>query len=166
MDYIIGQNVIHKSRGICKIENIGKIPFSPVKNELYYTLRPIFTNCNEYIYVPIHSINLRTAINDQEAAFYLKQLQNTAVSPCNSSKISLLTEHYRELLQNFNITSNLQLFKELYFKEKRTKENKRRLNETDRIFKNRVEQLLSEEFATALNETPTCSKKRLYEALQ
>ncbi len=59
---------------------------------------------------------------------------------------------------------HLQLFKELCQKETMLQGKGRKLPETDKHYKSRVEQQLSEEFAVALNETLDTAKQKLYAA--
>lgn len=166
MRYHIGQYIIYRNRGICKVENIGKIDFSK-SNQDYYTLRPPFTTCNERIYVPVHTDeHMRTAMTPKEAYTYLSELKQMNTKPCRSAKTTLLTAHYQGLLSSDDINAHLKLFKEICQKEVIAKEKGKKLGETDKRFRTKVEQLLSEELAIALNESPEVSKERLYAALQ
>ena len=167
MKYQIGQYIMYLNRGVCQIEAIGKVPFLPNKEKDYYTLRPPFTNSNEHIYIPVNSEKyMKDMITCDEAHSYLADLKDLEVKPIRSSKASHLTTHYQELLSTPDIHKHLQLFKELWLKEDRAKKLGRRLGETERRFKRKIEELLSEEFAIALNESPALSIKRLYLALQ
>ena len=165
--YRIGQYIIYKNRGICEIENIGKLQFLVNNNKEYYTLRPPFTTCNERFYIPVNTdMNMRNAITQNEAYQYLEKLKKMEVKPSREAKRVWLTAHYQELLLANDINKQLQLYKEIYQKEKDAVEKGKNLGETDRQFKTKVEQILSEEFAIALDETPAASKERLHKALQ
>ena len=167
MKYHIGQYIIYKNRGICKIENIGKLQFLVNNSKEYYTLRPPFTTCNERFYIPVNiEVDMRKAITQSEAYQYLEKLKKMEVKPSRAVKRVWLTAHYQELLLADDINKQLQLYKEICQKEKDAIEKGKNLGETDRQFKAKVEKLLSEEFAVALDETPAASRERLYQTLQ
>lgn len=166
MRYHIGQYIMYRNRGICKVENIGKVDFSK-SNQEYYTLRPPFTTCNERIYVPVHTnVHMRTAMTPKEAYTYLSKLKQMNTKPCPSTKTTYLTAHYQGLLSSDDINAHLQLFKEIYQKEVSAREKGKKLGETDKRFRAKVEQLLSEELAIAFNESPDLSIERLYSAVK
>lgn len=167
MRYHIGQYVVYKNRGVCKIENVGNLQFLINNKEEYYTLRPPFTHCSERIYIPVNTdVHMRNTITRNEAYQYLEKLKKMEVTPSHSAKTAWLTAHYQELLFADDINKRLQLYKEICQKERSAEEKGKKLGETDRRFKGKVERLLSEEFAVALNEAPELSKKRLYMTLQ
>ena len=64
-----------------------------------------------------------------------------------------------------DIAGHLKHFKELYQKEKKTKESRKKFGEMEFNYKKQVEHLLVDEFSYALNETPELSKERLYRAM-
>lgn len=167
MRYHIGQYIMYRNRGVCQIENVGKIHFLLNNEKEYYTLRPPFTTCNERIFVPVNTdVHMRMAMTRKEAYIYLSKLKQMDTKPCRSTKTVLLTAHYQGLLLSDDVNAHLQLFKEIYQKEVIEKEKGKKLGETDKRFRIKVEQLLSEELAIALNESPELSKERLYRALK
>ena len=166
MKYHIGQYIMYRSKGVCKIEAIGKIHFSPDTGKEYYTLRPPFTTSDERIYVPVNAEDaIKNIMTTEEAFSYLQTLKKLQIRPSRSTKMPLLTTHYQELLSASDVSKHLQLFKELYKKETIAAEKGKKLGEIDRQFKKKVEHLLGEEFAIVLNESPETSVKRLYTAL-
>ena len=52
MKYDVGQYVMYRNNGVCRIEAIGKLGFLQNSDEEYYTLRPPFTTSDEHSYVP------------------------------------------------------------------------------------------------------------------
>ncbi len=166
MKYHIGQYIMYGNTGVCRIEAIGKLKFLPGCEKEYYTLRPPFTTTNERIYIPVKAEEeLKMAMTQDEAVEQLVCLKKMQIKPSRSTKVSLLEAHYRELLSANDVEKHLQLFKEICEKEEQTMEKGRKLGETERRFKRKVEHLLSEEFAVALNESSASSTKRLYMAV-
>lgn len=56
-------------------------------------------------------------------------------------------------MERHDIAGHLKLFKELYQKEKKTKESGKKFGEMESNYKKQVEHLLVDEFSYALNET-------------
>lgn len=165
MMYQVGDYIMYKNNGIYTVEAIGKLSFSADKEKEYYTLRPLHTSGNAHIYVPVDTnIFMRNVITKQEAQQYLIELKRLQPKPFYSKKSSLLAAHYDGLLAKYNIEVQLSLFKELCLKEKKIRENGKKLGQLETNYKTQLEQLLSDEFAYALSEAPDLSRKRLYKA--
>ena len=164
--YQIGEHIMYKNIGICVVEEIGKPGFSADKEKEYYTLRPLDATGNARIYVPVDSdIFMRNIITKKEACIYLKELESMEAAPFYISKPAQLKAHYDGLMARHDIAGHLKLFKELYQKEKKTKEHGKKFGEMESNYKKQVEHLLVDEFSYALNETPELSKERLYRAM-
>ena len=52
MKYDIGQYVMYRNNGVCRVEAIGKLRFLRNNNGTYYTLRPPFATNDERSYIP------------------------------------------------------------------------------------------------------------------
>ncbi len=167
MKYHVGQYILYRGSGVCKIEAIGRVPFSPDTAREYYTLRPPFTTCNERIYAPISAEqNMKNIMTKEEARAQMEALKSMHVRPFSAKKTQLLAEHYQELLSACEVDKHLQLFKEICLKEKSAPQRGKKLAETERRFKQKTERRLSEEFAIALNEAPAVCTEQLYQKLQ
>lgn len=167
MNYQIGQYVMYRSQGICKIEAIQDLDFLPGAKRRYYILRSPFAKTGEKIYVPVTMPEcMRGTITKGQAQQYLAKLEQLQAAPYCSNKTHMLTAHYQELLSAAGMEPHLQLFKELCQKENLLQAKGRKLPETDKHYKSRVEQQLSEEFAVALDETLDAVKQKLYAAVR
>ena len=51
--YQIGQCIVYRNVGVCRVEAIGKLGFTSDKDKEYYTLQPLNSNGNAKIYVPV-----------------------------------------------------------------------------------------------------------------
>lgn len=164
--FCIGQYVVYGKSGICRVEAIGTLSFMKDSSKIYYTLRPSYTTNNARIYVPVNtSVSMRSAITSDEVFCCLDSLKDMEVKIFRSSKQNLLTAHYQELIAGQDIDGYLRLFKEICWKEKLVKDSGKKLAQVDQRFYKLAERILSEEFSIVLQETPECSKKRLYDAV-
>lgn len=167
MKYNVGQYVMYRSNGVCRVEAVGKLRFLQNSGGDYYTLRSPFAPGDGCSYIPTEKEScLRAIITPDEAREYLGELAEMPVKPCGEKKHQLLVSHYQELLSSSDLSEHLRLLKEIGMKDKAERGKGRKLSATDEQYKRKVEQLLSEEFAVALNETPAASKERLYAALE
>lgn len=99
MKYDVGQYVMYRNNGVCRIEAIGKLGFLQNSDEEYYTLRPPFTTSDEHSYVPTKEEEyLRSVITRQEAYTYLDRLNQLEASPSGIKKRQELVSYYHELL--------------------------------------------------------------------
>ena len=155
MKYDVGQYVMYRNNGVCRIEAIGKLGFLQNSDEEYYTLRPPFTTSDEHSYVP----------TKEEAYTYLDRLNQLEVSPSGIKKRQELVSYYHELLSAEGLNGRLRLLKELSLKEQTEQKRGKRLTTTDEQYKRKTEQLLAEEFAVALEESPEQAKEQLYAAM-
>ena len=167
MNYQTGQSVIYRNKGVYTIESIGKVEFLPDSEKMYYILRPVFKSGDEHIYVPTDKEDaLRQSLSAQEAADYLKKLNQMEARPCHSTKTALIIAHYQELLSSSRMEDHLQLLKELHEKELHLICSGKKLGTTDKDYLTKVGRLLCEEFAAALQESPENARKQLMEALK
>ncbi len=166
MKYEIGQYVMYRHNGVFRVEAIGQLHFLQDHAQKYYTLKPSFTVDDGRSYLPITAENcLRAVITPDEAYTYLNKLSNMQVKLLRPKKWQELVSHYQALLSSDDLSERLRLLKEIHLKEKAAKEKGKQLTVTEEQYKRKIEKVLSEEFAIALNESPTRSKERLYSVL-
>lgn len=161
-----GNYVAYGSAGVCKIIAIGKIDFADNPKRVYYTLRPPYIKSDTKMYVPVDACNsMRMAITEEEALSYLNKLLEIEVKDMRNVKTNLLEMHYHEMLATHELTEYLKLFKELYLKEKICESTGKKQGQANSRYQDKVEKLLSEEFAIALHITPDEAKEKLYKAI-
>lgn len=162
MKYNVGQYVMYRNSMVCRVEAIGKLQFLQNSDGTYYTLKPSFTATDEKNYIPTTSEGcLRAVITPDEANTYLDRLAKMDAKPYASNKKQQLASHYQELFSSDDLNERLLLLKEVSMKDKAEREKGKKLAATDEQYKKKIEQILSEEFAIALSETPELSKARL-----
>lgn len=161
-----GDYVAYGSAGVCKIIAIGKINFADNPKRVYYTLCPPYIIRDTKIYVPVDACNsMRMAITEEEALSCLNELAQVEVQAMCNVKNNLLETHYHKMLATHDLTEYLRLYKELYQREKICEKAGKKPGQVDVRYQDKVEKLLSEEFAIALHITPGEAKRKLYEAV-
>lgn len=160
-----GQLIIYGNIGVCEVESIGRMTFFGDSAKEYYTLRPFFTKNNDRIYIPTDTeAFMRPVIEAEEAASYLNAMKAADVSIFCCKNQSLLMGHYQEMMQSHQLLDSMKLFKEICRKESMQKSKGRKLNAVDQHFYKLTDQLLSEEFALSLKESPRDASQRLHAA--
>ena len=151
MKYNVGQYVMYRNSMVCRVEAIGKLQFLQNSDGTYYTLKPSFTATDEKNYIPTTSEGcLRAVITPDEANTYLDRLAKMDAKPYASNKKQQLASHYQELFSSDDLNERLLLLKEVSMKDKAEREKGKKLAATDEQYKKKIEQVLSEEFAVAL----------------
>ena len=151
--------------GVCEVEEVVAQQFFGNSPKEYYTLHPFFSKSSDKIYVPTSTdASLRPILRPEEARKYLDSLKTTEVPVFCSRSQPALTLHYQDMLQTHQPLEQLKLFKELCQKEQLQKRKGRKLSPTDMHFYKLTEQLLSEEFALSLQESPATMRTRMHHA--
>lgn len=160
-----GQVIVYGNVGVCEVEGVRTMNLTGNISKEYYTLRPFFSQNSDRIYIPIDTgAYTRPVLSAEEAASALETLRTTDVKAFTARSSPLLAAHYQERMQSHALADHLTLYKEICQKEARQKECGRKLNSVDLHFYQQAEQLLSEEFAFSLHETPAEARKTLREA--
>ncbi|MCR5216586.1 MAG: CarD family transcriptional regulator [Lachnospiraceae bacterium] len=163
--YQIGQYVMYGNTGICKVMSIGPSEFLNPEKE-YYTLQPIFSNTNSVIYVPTDKAeSVRKVLSASEAHSYLSSLKDMKVEHFASRNSTLVSQHYKSLLETHEIEKNLALFKEASEKIELAIEAGKKPLQTDLNFKETSERLLCEELSIALDLSQDEVRSQLASAL-
>ena len=163
--FCIGQYVIYGQHGVCRVVAIGPLDFSRDKGAEYYTLQPLHDANGTKFYVPTRTAaGMRPVITSDDAYANLAHLQQMDVQICRSTKCSVLTRHYQDLIEGQDLAGYLQLYKEICHKEQWLDACGKKLGQVDRRFGELAERMLCDEFSVALRESPAASKDRLHSA--
>ena len=163
--YQPGQFIMYGNFGVCEVKAIGPMSFSDSRPKEYYTLRPLYAGSNDRIYVPTSTDTfMRPILKPEEAVSSLESMKAADVSIfCSRNQAALMT-HYQDMLHSNDLLDRMKLFKELSRKEALQKRHGKKLNATDMHFYKLTEQLISEEFALAMDETPAEMRTTLHRA--
>ncbi len=165
--YTVGTSILYGRTGVCRVENIGALPFQKREGDIYYTLRSVFSTSGELIYIPVDAaVLMRPLIGGREASDYLDRIPGLEPKAFSSRKPAELSAHYQRALASCEPESCLLLIKEIYLKEKELAAHKKRLGQVDSRYLKIAERLVCEEFAVTLNTGPESIKRRVYEAME
>lgn len=162
----IGDYLIYRRQGVCKLESIETPKSLQHTGKQYYKLRPAFSDNRETIYIPVDAgVHMRPVVSDEEAMRYLELAEELQPEVFWSSHTALLTQHYQELLSTYEIKDYLTLIKEVCLKEREALKKGRKLGQVDTRFLTTAGKLVCEEFAVALNTSPEQVRERLEQAM-
>lgn len=152
--YEIGNTVIYKNDGVCKIT---KIIFRTFRNREieYYVLNPVH-NSNAEILIPKNNPDLvgrmRKVLTKDEIMQIIEAMPDEEeiwISDENDRR-----EKYREILISGNRTELVKLIKTLYVHKQNQKQCGKKLHLTDEKFLRDAEKMLYDEFAFVLEIAP------------
>lgn len=160
--YEVGTSILYGRTGVCRVEGIGTPPFQKNDGHSYYTLRAVFSNCGELIYIPVDTpASMRPLIGSGEAAGYLDLISTLKPKAFSSRRPADLAAHYQEMLTSCEPKDCLLLIKEVYWKQKSMK----KLGQVDTRYLKIAERMVCEELAAALDTKPESIRRRLYAAM-
>lgn len=156
----IGDLIIYASTGVCRVEDISpsKVPchrtgtlMKPAESEerLYYKLVPIYNR--EVIYIPVDTkVFMRPIITKEEANELIANIPNIEEEVFDCRNLKSLSDHYQSFLQTHRCEDLIHLIKSVWRKNQNMMQCGKRLGQTDQRYMKRAEELLYDEFATAL----------------
>lgn len=148
--YTIGDVVIYKNDGVCKIADIIIKSFKD-KNIEYYVLQPVH-NSNAEIFVPKNNPDLinkmRNLLTKDEVMQIIEALPNEE-EICISDEAER-KEKFKEILTSGNRTELVRLVKTLYNHKQNQKQYGKKLHIADERILKDAEKILHDEFAYVL----------------
>lgn len=144
----IGDLIMYRREGVCRVEAIGIPDLSSVNDErIYYTLSP--TNRHGLIYIPVDTaVFMRPVITYGEVHDLIRQIpqiRSTVLYEPRNPK--MLSDYYKALMQTHDCVDLIQLIESIDFK-RQLSANK--LGKIDESYLKLAEDLLYGEFAFAL----------------
>lgn len=147
----IGQIVVTKNSGVCRIINKEKKDFGIGEN-IYLVLQPYFQTANStLLYIPEDkaSFNIRQLINKQQALSLIDDFPNINRVWYSDSKIR--HQKFEEMYKSGDLKKLCQLMKSLYLQNQDLKESKKTLSLIDLEFLNKLQTSLYQELSIALS---------------
>ena len=152
--YKIGDVVIYKNDGVCKIVDITLKSFKD-RNIEYYVLQPVH-NINAEIFVPKNNTDLvgkmRNILNKEEILQMIKAMpyeEEICISDDFERK-----ERFKKILTAGDITEIVRVVKTLYNHKQSQEQCGRKLHIADERILKDAERLLHDEFAYVLGISP------------
>ena len=143
--FSVGDYVVHRNSGICKVNEIAPLPMEGgMENTEYYYLIPVHGKGSE-IFSPANDQNdyLRKVLSKEEAQELLRDIPMLTEEMIENDK--LREAHYREAIRSCDCRNLVKVLKTLYErKQKRFAEGKKSTASEERYFKQAEENLCSE----------------------
>ncbi len=148
----IGNLILYGSTGVCRVTDITTRDLSGEdKDQLFYTLIPLYQDC--IITTPVNStkIFMRSIISKKEAERLIDRIPAIRAEAYHSRILRELSEHYEASLKTHDCAKLIELTMSIYAKKQCVEQQKRKLGAVDEWFMKRAEELLFGELAAALN---------------
>lgn len=148
--YRVGEYVIYRGEGVCRVEAVGLLNMSGVqKDRLYYTLAPLYFGGK--IYTPVDTCAIiRPALTKEEAIGLVRTIPSIQTVSCSDRNPRTLNEFYSEKLYSHNCVSMVQIIKTAYSKRNICRGKGSKSSPVDERYMKRAEDLLYAELAVAL----------------
>lgn len=149
--FTIGDTIIYRNSGICKITGTQEIT---VENETcsYYVLKPLIGNNSTY-YLPVGDVKneekIRHILSPEEVYTLIRAVPDEQTIWIES-KIER-KELYKQILAGNDCSSIMKLIKTLYLHQQELKKDGKKLHIFDERFMKDAEKSLYNEFAHVLN---------------
>jgi CarD family transcriptional regulator len=145
-----GDLILYGNTGVCRVKDIGtKDMPGAVKNQLYYTLEPLYQA--GVIYTPVDcKVFMRPIISKDEANRLIDTIPAQEAEIFHSRVLSELSTHYEDCLKTHDCADLIEMTKSLYAKKQSVLSQKRKFGAVDDRFMRRAEDLLFGELAAAL----------------
>ncbi|MBR0438025.1 MAG: CarD family transcriptional regulator [Clostridia bacterium] len=150
----VGTYVMYNRTGVCQVMNIGSNSMPDVfeNDDLFYTLKAVYGT--EIIYLPVDSDKLREIVNKEAAELFLKKTPSLIEQFREEDpKVEQreLSNFYKSLLANSDMEDWLKLLSYIYRKKEVMRNGGKKLCQTDKIYEDKVEQLMFGELSIALD---------------
>ncbi len=142
--FSIGEYVIHRSGGICKVKDIAPLAMEGASDKDYYFLIPINEHGSE-IFTPAEeqNDNMRPVLTEKEAWKLIEEIPNIEEIIIQDDKQR--DARYKEAIRSCDCKELVSMIKTLYFRrKKRLEEGKKTTATDDRYFKLAEDNLYSE----------------------
>jgi len=146
--YQIGDLIMYRKEGVCRVKAIGVPDLSSNNDErIYYTLSP--ANRDGLIYIPVdNAVFMRPVITYGEAQALIKQIPHIKSAVIYEPRnLKILSDYYEALMQTHDCADLIRLIESVDFKRQLSA---KKLGKIDEHYLKLAEDLLYGEFAIAL----------------
>lgn len=146
----IGDFVVYKSIGVCKVTDIAKPDFIRTgENRLYYILHPLYRA--DIIYTPVDTkAFMRPIITAEEAEYLIDMMPSITAEVYQNSNAQMLAAHYEYILSSHKCLDYIRLTKSIYTKKQALQLQNHKPSQIDERFMAYAEELLFGELAAAI----------------
>lgn len=147
--YSIGDYVVYRQEGVCRVENVAEMKMGKMETRSYYKLKPV--SYEGTIYAPVENEDtMRAVLRREEAEALVAHITSIPAHVCRTKDKKQLSEHYQRLMEPNDCEAYVRTIKSIY--EKRVTETgalKSLSGSEEEVFK-RAERCLFEELSAAL----------------
>lgn len=159
--YKIKDIVVYENGGICEVADIGVPDFMNTQEE-YYKLRAIGPKDNA-IYVKVkNERTMRYTISRDEAEDYIHQIEDMDVIYNENSKMR--EREFGDIIKERDWVCCLRMYKGLVMAKNKRIEQGKQLNANDDRFFSRIDKIICDEFAVAMQTTAERIRELLSDA--
>lgn len=156
----VGDLIMYANTGVCRVEDIytaktaqraeTMLNLAKTEEQLYYKLVPVYSR--EVIYIPVDAkVFMRPIISREEANELIANIPNIEEEIFDCRNLKSLSDHYQSFLQTHRCEDLIHLIKSVWRKNQDMIRRGKRLGQTDQRYMKRAEELLYDEFASALD---------------
>ncbi len=148
--YQKGEYVMHRSEGVCRIEDIRTEQFGPAKPQSYYILQPVYERSSTTVFLPTaaEEKRLRSLTSGEQLTQLLQNAADTPTVWIDNDR--LRQEQFQQLLHQCDLSALLRLWYDLRTHRKALTAQGKKLRYTDEHSLQECERLLFQECAYAL----------------
>ena len=148
MSFKVGDCVVHRHEGVCKICKIETQDFGDGKTK-YFVLKPYFGEPITIIRIPVDKCTqIRNHISKRSAQELVKKLKKGKTNWINDNRKR--KEHFQNMIASGDLESLASIAHTVYIKKTEFAKVKKSMPLTDQNLANFCEKLLREELAVAL----------------
>ncbi|BBF42719.1 probable transcriptional regulator [Lachnospiraceae bacterium KM106-2] len=147
----IGDYVIYGTKGVCVVEEIGKIAMDGIpKDKLYYTLEPVYEKGSR-IFTPVdhQKVIMRPAVSKEEALALIDEIPELEALWIPDDKMR--EQQFKGSLKTCDCRECIRIIKTLYLRKKARLSEGKKVTSGDNKYLKLSEDCLYGEFAIALN---------------
>lgn len=148
MKFSVGDCVVHRHEGVCKITKIENTDFGDGKTK-YYVLKPYFGNAVSIIRIPVDKADqIRPHISKRNAQLLVKKLKKSKTVWINDNRKR--KEHFQNMIVSGDLEALASIAHTILIKKNEFIKAKKAMPLTDQNLATFCEKLLNEELAVAL----------------
>lgn len=146
----VGELIVYGGEGVCKVEAVGPIAMSGVKNDRpYYTLAPLYRMGK--IYAPVDTtVLMRPVLSRKEAEDLLRNIPEIESPGFAERNPRVLGAFYQEIIRSHDCSDMIVLIKTARRKAQARRARGVKPGQVDERYMKRAEDLLCGELAVAL----------------
>lgn len=146
----IGEYVVYGMNGVCRVEDIGPMPFGEEDNDKqYYTLMPLYTK-GSTVFTPVDNkkVKIRPVISKNEAKDLIREMSRVETITTEDDKKRELA--YKEALKSCDCREWMRIIRTVYKRKEERQAQGKKMSACDERYLKQAQDSLYGEFAISL----------------